>query len=54
MRCYINFSLSGFSNTYIVGPDGPGDALIIDPGEMNVKLLNLIENNNFYILKKVS
>ncbi len=49
MRCYINFSLTGFSNSYLVGHDDGGDAIIIDPGEMNIKLLKLIEDNNFYI-----
>jgi len=49
MRCFINFSLTGFSNSYLIGPDEGGDALVIDPGEMNIKLLNLIENNDFYI-----
>ena len=49
MRCFINFSLSGFSNSYLLGPDEGGDAIVIDPGEMNNKLLNLIEKNNFYI-----
>ena len=49
MRCFINFSLTGFSNSYLIGPDEGGDAIVIDPGEMNLKLLNLIEDNNFYI-----
>ncbi|MCK5673971.1 MAG: MBL fold metallo-hydrolase [Spirochaetales bacterium] len=49
MRCFINFSLTGFSNSYLIGPDNGGDAIVIDPGEMNIKLLNLIENNDFYI-----
>ncbi len=49
MRCFYNFILNGFSNTYIIGPDGEGDAIIIDPGELNIKLFKLIEDNNFYI-----
>ncbi len=49
MRCFINFSLTGFSNSYLVGPNEGGEAIVIDPGELNVKFLNLIENNNFYI-----
>jgi len=49
MRCFINFSLTGFSNCYLIGHDDGGDAIVIDPGEMNIKLLNLIEDNNFYI-----
>jgi len=49
MRCFINFSLTGFSNSYLVGPNAGGDAIVIDPGELNVKFLNLIEDNDFYI-----
>lgn len=49
MRCFINFSLTGFSNSYLIGPDDGGDAIVIDPGEMNIKLLKLIEDNNFYL-----
>lgn len=49
MRCFYNFTLNGFSNTYLVGPDGDGDALIVDPGEVNIKLFKLIEDNGFYI-----
>ncbi len=49
MRCFINFSLIGFSNSYLIGPDDGGDAIIIDPGEMNIKLLRLIEDNDFYL-----
>ena len=49
MRCFINFSLTGFSNSYLIGPDEGGEAIIIDPGEMNIKLLKLIEDNDFYI-----
>ena len=49
MRCFINFSLTGFSNSYLVGPNDGGDAIVIDPGELNVKFLNLIEDNDFYI-----
>ena len=49
MKVFFNFSVDGFSNTYLVGPDNGGDAIIIDPGTMNVRLLNLIETNNYTI-----
>ncbi len=49
MRCFYNFILNGFSNTYIVGPDASGEAIIVDPGELNIKLFKLIEDNDFYI-----
>jgi hydroxyacylglutathione hydrolase len=49
MKIYFHFSVDGFSNTYVVGPDKGGDAIIIDPGTMNVALLDLIESNGYYI-----
>ena len=49
MKLYFHFSVAGFSNTYIVGPDEGGDAIIIDPGTMNVALLDLIETNGYYV-----
>jgi glyoxylase-like metal-dependent hydrolase (beta-lactamase superfamily II) len=48
VKLFFHFSVAGFSNTYVVGPDNGGDAIIIDPGAMNVALLNLIESNHFY------
>ncbi len=49
MRCFYSFILNGFSNTYLVGPDEGGDAIIVDPGEMSIKLFKLIEGYNYYI-----
>ncbi len=49
MRCFYNFILNGFSNTYLIGPDSGGDAILVDPGELNIKLFKLIEDNNFYV-----
>ena len=49
MKMFFHFALSNFSNTYLLGPPEGGDALIIDPGAMDLPLLNLIEDNNFYI-----
>ena len=49
MKIFFHFSVEGFSNTYIIGPDDGGDAIIIDPGAMNVALLELIESNDYYI-----
>ena len=49
MRCFYNFILNGFSNTYLIGPDEGGDAILVDPGELNSKLFKLIEMNDLYI-----
>jgi len=61
MRLYCHYSRSVFSNCYILGsdlPENPGgpfqsrDAIIIDPGEMDLKILRYIEDND-YILKGI-
>jgi len=49
MRLFFHFSVAGFSNTYLLGPDDGGNAIIIDPGTMNVALLDLIESNGYYV-----
>ncbi len=49
MNVFFHFAVTGFSNTYLVGPHGGGKALLIDPGIMDITLLNLIENNNYYV-----
>jgi len=49
VKLYTHFAVVGFSNSYLLGPDEGGDAILIDPGVMDLELLNLIENNNFYV-----
>lgn len=49
MKVFFYFAVMGFSNTYLVGPDDGGKAIIVDPGIMDVNLLNLIEKNNYYV-----
>ncbi len=39
------FSTIGFSNAYLVGPRGGGDALLVDPGEFDAAMLHAIEAN---------
>ena len=39
------YSTIGFSNAYLVGPRGGGDALIVDPGEFDAAMLQAIEAN---------
>ena len=48
-KLFFHFSVEGFSNTYLLGPENGGDAIIIDPGTFDSNLLSLIENNNFYV-----
>ena len=49
MKIFFHFSVIGFSNTYLIGNTAGGDAILIDPGHMDIELLKLIEENNFYI-----
>ncbi len=49
MKIFNHLTSIGFSNTYILGPDNGGDAILIDPGTMDVQLLQLIEDNNYYV-----
>jgi len=49
MKLFNHFAAVGFSNTYLIGGDRGGDALLIDPGNMDVALLKLIEDNDYYI-----
>ncbi|MDC7227150.1 MAG: MBL fold metallo-hydrolase [Spirochaetales bacterium] len=46
---FFHFVLSNFSNTYLLGPAEGGNAVIIDPGVMDLPLLNIIEQNDFYV-----
>ena len=49
MRFFSYFSVLHFSNCYLVGPDGPGDAVLIDPGVFDEGLLRLIEDNQLCV-----
>lgn len=49
MRFYSLFSRIGFSNTYLIGPDAGGDAILIDPGIFDAPLLQAIEGNGLYV-----
>lgn len=49
MKLLKHFSMFGKANSYIIGPDNGGDAILIDPAIMDIHMLNLIENNNYYI-----
>lgn len=49
MKMVFHYSVENFTNTYVVGPDGGGDALLVDPGVLDVRLLEAIESNGFTI-----
>ena len=49
MKFFSYFSVTGFSNSYLIGPEQGGNAILIDPGIFDVPLLKLIEDNNLYV-----
>ncbi|ADN02643.1 MBL fold metallo-hydrolase [Spirochaeta thermophila] len=49
MKVFAHFSLPGFSNTYLVGPEEGGDAILVDPGCFDEYLLNLVEDHGYYV-----
>jgi glyoxylase-like metal-dependent hydrolase (beta-lactamase superfamily II) len=49
MRFFSLFSRLGFSNTYLVGPDDGGDAILVDPGIFDAPLLQAVEGNGLYV-----
>ena len=52
MNIYQHFSVVGFCNTYLVARKAGSEALLIDPGHVDLELINLIESNH-YKLKHV-
>ncbi|HTZ50145.1 MAG TPA: MBL fold metallo-hydrolase [Spirochaetia bacterium] len=49
MKFFSLFSRLGFSNTYLVGPHGGGDAILVDPGVFDAALLQAVESNGLYV-----
>lgn len=49
MKVFFHFAVTGFSNTYLIGPEGPGDAILVDPGILDTALLKLIEDHRYYV-----
>jgi len=49
MKLFIQYSPHGFSNLYLLGPERPGQAIIIDPGLLDVKLLDHLDRNGYSV-----
>jgi hydroxyacylglutathione hydrolase len=49
VKLFFHFAVTGFSNSYLIGPEEGGDALLVDPGVMDSTLLQLIESNSYYL-----
>ncbi len=49
MKFFSLFSSTGMSNCYLVGPDGGGDAILVDPGVVDAPLLHAVESNRLFV-----
>jgi hydroxyacylglutathione hydrolase len=49
VRFYSLFSSIGFSNTYLIGDDSTGEAILVDPGVFDIQLLNAVEKNGLSV-----
>lgn len=49
MRLHSHFSVETLTNTYLMGPEDGGDAILLDPGTFDAPLLTLVERSHYYI-----
>ncbi|MGA2766139.1 MAG: MBL fold metallo-hydrolase [Spirochaetia bacterium] len=49
MKFFSHFSSTGMSNSYLIGPDDGGDAILVDPGAFDAALLQAIEGNRLFV-----
>ncbi len=49
MKIYQHYSIFGFSNSYIVGNEEIGKAIIVDPAELTPTMIEKIEHHHFEI-----
>lgn len=47
MILHTHFAPVGFSNSYLISQKEGSEAILIDPGHMDINLLNLIEKDNY-------
>ncbi len=49
MRLFSSYSYKTLSNSYLLGPDSPGDAVLIDPSVFDTDMLDLVESHGYYV-----
>ncbi len=47
MKLFLYYSFYGFSNTYFLGNDESGEALLVDPAEITTTIIGQIENKGY-------
>ncbi|MEI6388490.1 MAG: MBL fold metallo-hydrolase [Spirochaetota bacterium] len=48
-KLYQHYSHYGFSNSFILGNDDTHTAIMVDPGEFTVGMLNQLEKNGYFL-----
>jgi hydroxyacylglutathione hydrolase len=49
VKFFSLFSSAGMSNSYLIGPDQGGDAILVDPGVFDAALLQAVEDNGLFV-----
>lgn len=49
VKVFTIYNTNGSLNTYLIGHENGGDAIIIDPGQIDLHLLDILEFNNYYV-----
>ena len=49
MKFFTHYASTGYCNSYLIGADSGGDAILIDPGNFDIPLLSFIEENDLYL-----
>lgn len=52
MKIFTLYHTTGSVNTYLIGEESGRDAIVIDPGQIDIHFINLLEENN-YIIKHI-
>lgn len=47
MNIYVHPNVASGTNSYLLGSDGPGPAIVVDPGSIGVDLIEHIEQNRY-------
>jgi hydroxyacylglutathione hydrolase len=49
VKFFSLFSSIGLSNSYLMGPDGGGPAILVDPGIFDIQLLHAVEDSRLQV-----
>lgn len=49
MRLFSHYAYKTLANTYLIGPDEPGNAILVDPSVFDVEMLELVESHGYNV-----